>query len=208
VSYPSSGNLTVTGSATDQAGVAGVTVAVQENGPTGLWWDAATGHWSTGPVGNPATIGSPGATSSSWALTYPVPPAGGAFRAVANTVSTAGQSDISAPEVRFSVNASSSSPNITAAPQFATPGGSLTVTGRGFGAAEQIAISLSGTTLATATTTSTGSLPATTVTIPTSAPFGQAALTVTGSSSGGTANAAITIANNWAQLGYSATPGT
>lgn len=205
VGYPTGGHLAVTGSATDQAGVAGVTVAVQAGGPTGPWWDAATRQWSSGPVGNPASLGSPGATSSNWAFTYPVAAAGGTYKVTAYTLSTAGQSDITAPQVGFSVTASSTSPHITAAPVFAAPGGTLTVTGGGFHASESVAISLSGTTLKTATATSTGSLPATTISIPTTAPFGQATLAATGKSSGATATAAITVANNWAQLGYSAT---
>jgi outer membrane protein assembly factor BamB len=205
VRYPAGGNLTVTGSATDQAGVGGVTVGVQAGGPNGPWWDAATGTWSPGPVGNAAGLGSRGATSSSWAFTYPVAAAGGTYRVTAYTVSTAGQSDITVPGVGFRVTASSTSPNLTAAPVFAAPGGGLTVTGGGFGASESVAISLSGTTLATVTATSTGSLPATTIRIPTAAPFGQATLAAAGNSSGRTATAAITVANNWAQLGGGAT---
>jgi outer membrane protein assembly factor BamB len=205
VPYPTGGNLTVTGSATDHAGVAGVTVAVQAGGANGPWWDAATNRWSSGPVGNPAHLGSPGGTSSNWTFSYPAAAAGGTYKVTAYTLSTAGQSDITAPQVGFRVTASSNSPHITAAPVFAAPGGSLRVTGGGFSASEGVAISLSGTTLTTTAATSTGSLPTTTISIPTTAPFGQATLAATGESSGRTATAAITVANNWAQLGYSAT---
>ena len=60
------GNLTVAGTASDATSVAKVEVAVQESGPNGSWWDAATGRWSSGPVANPATLASPGSGSTSW----------------------------------------------------------------------------------------------------------------------------------------------
>jgi outer membrane protein assembly factor BamB len=196
------GDLQVTGSASDGAGVAQVAVAVQAGGPEGQWWDAATSRWVSGPVSNPATVASPGSTSSNWAFSYPVPAAGGTYRVTATSVSTKGQSSVPPAQSSFAVLPSTTNPQIKASSRFVPPGGKTTVSGSGFGDSETVAITLQGTTLATATTTATGGLPATAVTVPTSRPFGLTSLTVTGQSSGKTATAAITVANKWAQAGY------
>jgi outer membrane protein assembly factor BamB len=196
------GDLKVTGSASDTAGLAQVVVAVQANGPEGPWWDAATGHWVSGPVGNPATLASPGGTSSRWAFSYPVPAAGGTYRVAASSVSTKGQSSVPPAQSGFTVLPSATNPQVKATSRFVPPGAKTTVSGSGFGDSETVAITLQGTKLATATTTATGNIPVTAVTIPASSPFGLTSLTVTGQSSGKTATAAITIANKWAQAGY------
>jgi eukaryotic-like serine/threonine-protein kinase len=198
---PAGGQVSATGAATDQAGVSAVEVAVQESGPDGSWWDATSGKWVPGPIDSPAVVDTPGATASTWHFSYPVPAAGGTYKVTAYTVSTTGQSDITAPHVSFTVGASTTGPQLTAQPAFVAPGGSTTVAGGGFQAGETVAISLLGTTLVTATATSSGALPATKATIPATAAFGLTSLTATGQQSGQTAAAAITIANNWAQLG-------
>ena len=79
------------------------------------------------------------------------------------------------------------------------------MTGGGFADSEQIAISLLGETLATTTSTATGTIPTTNVPIPLSAVFGQTSLSATGLTSGRTTTAAITIADSWDELGSSAT---
>ncbi len=203
------GNLPVAGSATDGTGVAQVNVAVQENGPDGQWWDAATQQWVSGPIANPATVASPGATSSGWTFAYPVLPAGGAYQVTANTVSTTGQAGGNASS-SFAVLPSSTSPQITASPRFVAPGAATTVSGSGFGDSETVNITMLGNTLATATTTASGALPPTKVTIPLppasqNTDFGPATLTATGQSSGDTSSAGITVANKWAEAGYGAT---
>jgi eukaryotic-like serine/threonine-protein kinase len=76
------------------------------------------------------------------------------------------------------------------------------VTGSGFGRSEKVSIGLPGKVLATGTATRAGNLRTTPVALPPNAPFGQTSLTATGQASGKTATAAITIANNWEQLGY------
>jgi outer membrane protein assembly factor BamB len=195
------GNLTVTGSAADQAGIARVDVAVQENGQGGNWWDAATGKWVAGPVPNPATVASPGSTSSNWAFSYPVPASGGTYQVTADTVSTRGQSSPSAGS-SFTVEPSTTSPQVKVQNVFAPPGGQTTVSGTGFGDSETAAISLNGTQLGTAQTTASGDLPSTPVTIPTDTPFGLTALTVTGQTSAKTGTAGITVANQWAEEGH------
>jgi outer membrane protein assembly factor BamB len=199
------GNLTVTGTAaTDPAtSIAKVVVAVQTAGQDGPWWDASSGAWISGPIGNSATLASPGVDSSTWSFSYPVPPGGGTYQVTAYTVSAAGQSDITGAHSGFAVLATTTGPHLKVFPGFAGPGSKVTVSGGGFGKSDQVTIALQGTTLATVTTTSTGALPAgTKVTIPLGATFGQTSLTATTAASGKSAAAAIVITNSWSQLGY------
>jgi outer membrane protein assembly factor BamB len=198
------GNLTVTGTATDPTAVAGVDVAVQQSGPDGSWWDAATGAWSSGPVANPASLASPGASSTSWSFSYPVPSGGGTYEVTAYAVSSSGQSDIHGARSSFTVSHTTTGPHIQASPAFIPPGASAHVYGAGFSPSEQITISLLGTTLATTTATSSGNLTSTPAKIPSNAVFGRTSLVATGTSSGKSASAPITIANNWDQFGYNA----
>jgi outer membrane protein assembly factor BamB len=198
------GNLTVTGTATDPTAVAGVDVAVQQSGPDGSWWDAATGAWSSGPVANPASLASPGASSTSWSFSYPVPSGGGTYEVTAYAVSSSGQSDIHGARSSFTVSHTTTGPHIQASPAFIPPGASAHVYGAGFSPSEQITISLLGTTLATTTASSSGNLSSTPAKIPSNAVFGRTSLVATGTSSGKSASAPITIANNWDQFGYNA----
>ncbi len=196
------GNLTVTGSAAAPAGVARVVVAVQESSPVGgSWWDAAAGKWVSGPAGNPATVSSPGGTSSGWKFSYPVPAAGGTYQVTAYTVSKSGQSGIRVGQSNFSVLPSTDSPQVQASPRFVPPGAQTTLSGSGFGDSETVTITLAGKKIGTAKTTASGKVAAK-VTIPASSPFGLTSLTVTGQGSGNTATAGVTVANKWAQDGY------
>jgi outer membrane protein assembly factor BamB len=197
------GNLTATGTATDQAGVAGVVVAVQESSQNGMWWDGATGTWVSGPIGNPATVASPGGTSSTWTYSYPVPASGGTYTVTAYTVSAAGESSTPA-ESEFTVQPSTTSPQVKVSSRYVPPGGNTSVSGSGFGDSETVAITLAGVQVGTATTSSSGALPATKVTIPTDTTFGLTSLTATGQSSGDTATAGISVANKWVSAGYDA----
>ena len=196
------GNLTIGGSATDPVGVTRVEVAVQAGGPDGNWWDAATGSWSSGPVGNTATLASPGASSTAWTLSYAVPAAGGTYQITADASSSSGQSDEKGAHVSVSVLSSTSGPRLHASPAFVAPGSTVTVLGGGFRKSEQVIISLLGQTLATATASQTGALPRTKVKIAVATPFGQTSLTAVGQSSGRSATAAIVVTNNWDQIGY------
>lgn len=196
------GDLTVKGTAADTSAVGKVEVAVQENRSSGDWWDAATGRWVSGPVGNSAAVASPGTGSSAWTFSYPVPASGGTYSVTATAYSSTGQPDLKGGQSRFSVLASTAGTHITPASRFAAPGGQTAVTGGGFKAGEKVAISVSGQALATATADGHGDLPRTTVTIPASATFGLTTLTATGTTSHRSAGAAITIANNWDQVGY------
>lgn len=197
------GNLTVTGKATDPAGVARVVVAVQESSPNGQWWDGAAGKWVPGPVGNLAKVASPGGTSSTWTLSYPVPASGGTYTATAYTVSAKGQSSTPA-QSEFTISPSATSPQIKVVSRYAPPGGNTMVSGSGFGHSESVTISLAGKKIGTAKTSSSGALPSTKVTIPASATFGLTSLTVAGQGSGDVATTGVSIANKWTAMGYDA----
>src|SRR5205085_7467524 len=170
----------------------------------GRWWDAAASKWVSGPIGNPAHVTStgPGAKSSGWTFSYPVPPGGGTYTVTANTASTSGQSDITGGHTRFSVLATKTGASLAVASKFAAPGSAVRVTGAGFGASEKVAISLGGSTLTTATTTSAGAITGARVVIPSKAAFGLDSFRARGQTSGKTATAAISIANSWGQIGY------
>ena len=196
------GHLTITGTANDTIGVSSVDVAVQADGPTGPWWDAATQTWSPGPVGSAATLASAGQSSTSWTFSYPVPPAGGTYQAIAYATSSGGQSDVSGATTSFAVQPTTKGPYIQASPSLVPPGETVNVRGGGFASGEAVTISLAGTVLATATAAADGALVATGVRIPATAPFGQSVLTATGQVSGREVTAPIIVANNWTQLGY------
>jgi eukaryotic-like serine/threonine-protein kinase len=196
------GALTLTGTASDPTAVTGVVVAIQSNSTNGPWWDGATSRWSPGPIGNPAALASPGSPSSTWSFAYPVPSGGGTYRATAYATSSSGQSDIKAAHVGYAVLFSTKGPHIKATPAAVGPGANVTVTGSGFGKSETVTISLAGTALGSALTTSKGNIASTKVKIPTNSTFGETSLTATGKTSGKAATVALTIENSWKQLGY------
>ncbi len=197
-----SGDLTVTGTANDATAVAGVDVAVQSDGPIGPWWDAATSTWSPGPVDNPANVATPGATSSSWTFDYPVPSAGGSYRVIAYTVSTAGQSDIRGAQVSFAVGYSTTGPYLLATPAYIAPGGSVSVSGGGFDGSEKVEITMTGVNLTATTASAGGTIAVPAVTIPATTAFGLTSLEATGQTSGVSATVAVTIGNSWDEVGY------
>ena len=199
------GNQTVTGTASDATAVSAVYVAVQMSGANGPWWNATSGTWNSGPVSNVATLGSSGATSTSWTFAYPVPVGGGTFEVSGYAVSSSGQSDIKSAHSGFAVSHATKGARITATPIFVAPGAKATVTGAGFASLEHVAISLLGTTLAMVNANSKGNITNTAVTIPWTSAFGQTSLVATGASSGRSTSAAITIANTWPQLGNTTT---
>lgn len=197
------GSLKVSGAASDSAsGVARVEVAVQSGGARGLWWNGVTRTWVAAPVTSAARLASPGAGSTGWSLFFPVPATGGTYQVIAYAAGQSGQSQITAAHAFFVVKAAPGTPTLTVSPGFAGPGAKVSVTGSGFPGSEQISIALPGDTLTVVTATSTGRIPSTVITIPAAWPFGPASLTATGRTSGRKATAAITVTNNWDQLGY------
>jgi outer membrane protein assembly factor BamB len=111
-----SGSLTFSGTATDDAGVGEVRVGIRLNGK---WWNAATGSWGPVYTGNSATLGSPGARSTSWSLTFPAPSIGGPGQVLAEAVDLDGQHDPSFAVTGFRVAPTGNPPETTiAAPVF------------------------------------------------------------------------------------------
>lgn len=197
------GQLTISGTAADQVGVAGVAVAVQEGGADGPWWNAATASWVPAPVDNRAVLSSPEAPSSGWTLTIPVPATGATFVATANAVSVAGQTDPSGATTHFAVLTSSSA-LLSASSNYAPPGTTLTVSGKGFAPSETVTIAVYGTEVGTATTSLAGTFHRV-IGIPAVTPIGRTFISATGANSGESATTAITVTNNWSQVGYGAT---
>jgi outer membrane protein assembly factor BamB len=195
------GNLTVSGTASDSTGVAAVVTAVRQGGSDGMWWDATTSTWSVTPVTEQAALVSPGATSSNWSVSFPVPPSGNAYRVDAYAVSVDGPAAVPAADDEFFVSPASGGPTLRVSPGFAAPGATVSVSGTGFGPNETVAVGLLGAVVGQAATGADGSLPATKVTLPPTAGFGLTALVATGATTGKAASGRIDISNNWPQLG-------
>jgi DNA-binding beta-propeller fold protein YncE len=68
-----SGIVTVSGDATDNVGVASVTVAIRDD-VSGLWWDGS--GWTGSQQWLPTTVFSPGGSSTGWSTTWAAPTAG------------------------------------------------------------------------------------------------------------------------------------
>lgn len=203
------GNLTIQGTATAPNGVEAVNVDVQMDGSTGPWWNAKTSTWNTGSVNNPAVLGSPGATSSTWSLSVPMPTRGTVLQVIASAVDSDGIADTSADRsgggpgrVAFSVAYSTTAPTVQTSASRVAPGTAVTVNGGGYQANESVVLTLPTqpvTTLATVTAGSTGMLPTTPVTFPVSIPFGPISLIATGTSSTRTSSIPMYVSNNWDQ---------
>jgi hypothetical protein len=86
------GTLTVAGNATGAAPLASVKVALRDVNQR-RWWNAATSTWTTTFVENNATLGTPGATSSTWTWPYAVPFGGGRFTVQATGLDNGGRRD-------------------------------------------------------------------------------------------------------------------
>jgi outer membrane protein assembly factor BamB len=207
------GNLTVTGGASDAQGVTQVHVAVAYLGPTGIqWYNAANNTTNdTAAVSNPATLTSPGATSTTWSFPFPVPASGGAFEVFANAVNAAQQADIKGAHSTFSVLPSPTAPQITLSSQYVSPGGVFMVTGSGFQGGEKVSFSVDGNVLASGTAKSSGAVPATKITLPGSgnygnkSRFGPTTLVAVGQTSQKTTSAFLDITNQWTQAAAGST---
>lgn len=209
IAYPTGGSQQITGSASG-APIASVNVAIQSGGSSGPWWDGATRTWSSGYFDNPVSVASPGSSDTTWSLGIPVPTSGGVYRVQASAVGTNGVADITADSAAlqpsqsdFSVSYSTSAPHLYSSKgKWVAPASVATVGGSGFGAGENVQLSLNGTVLATATATSTGVVPKTNITIPTGGVFGQASLVATGQTSGKATSTPLEISNVWSEAGY------
>jgi outer membrane protein assembly factor BamB len=197
------GPITVTGLASDATSLAGVDVAVQLNGGAGPWWNAALGIWQEGPAYDAATLAAPGAASSPWSISVPTPVAGGVLQITARARSTDGITDPAGSVTQVTVLPSTKGPHLKLSASEVAPGYGTNVSGGGFLASEQVAISLPGITLATVIATSNGSIPSVRVRVPSpNFPFGLTALTATGLTSGRVTTAAFYVSNQWTQFGH------
>ncbi|MDQ2865999.1 MAG: PQQ-binding-like beta-propeller repeat protein [Candidatus Eremiobacteraeota bacterium] len=199
------GNITVNGTATDPLGVFRVEIAVQSNGASGPWYNAATNTYNSAPVRNAAVLARQGATSTAWSFQFPVPASGGGYQLFANSVSTGGIVDRGAAS-SFAILPSSSEPRLTVSSMNPPPSGIFNASARSFNSGETVQFSLLGKVVATATTApGTGHVPPVAIAVPSNAYFGPTALTAKGLSSGKVSSVVIDITNEWTQLGYSAT---
>ena len=214
--------LLISGTATanDPSGVSKVLVTVQEDGSSGQWWSAADDAWEPGPFNNSAHVSTPGAATSTWTLKVPMPARGTVVELRASTVDGNGQADTSSDDselnsarVDFTLAPSTVAPTVQLSAARSAPGSQITVTGGGYQAGEQVAITLPTnplSTLATVKASPTGSLPPTVVTVPlrippndpnsqTGLPFGPITVDATGQTSGNQGSATLVVSNNWEQ---------
>ncbi len=207
---PYTSQVMVTGTASDPAGVNQVQVTVQEDGQEGQWWSVANNSWEPGPFTNQATLAAKGATSTTWSLRVPIPPRGTSIEVRsaamnANHIDDTSSDDVQATssKISFTVSPGPSSPTLQASAPRVPPGGTVTVTGGGYQPGEQVAINLATSPvqpLATATATSTGAIPPTSVTIPATTDFGPMALSALGLTSGSVGSTPEIISNDWDQF--------
>ena len=106
---PPDSPVVVTGTAVDDAGVAGIEVSIRDTA-TGDWWRNGTwGNWQ----GHAATVDAPGSTGTTWSFTWNPPATGGAFEVRATATDGANVPDASAATRRFTVQAAVT-PSVTA----------------------------------------------------------------------------------------------
>ena len=213
IAYPS-GGLSISGTATAPNGVRAVSVEIQEDGTTGPWYQAATNSFTPGLSATDVTMGSPGATSTSWSLTVPVPEQGASYLVDASAVDENGIADISSASGKataavssFTVSPSPSAPVVTPSAEWVPPGSPITVSASGFQAGERVTFTLpvdggGPEVLGTATAAPNGSAGPVTGTVPSNEQFGPRTITATGGTSGRAGAAAVTISNSSPQLGY------
>ena len=96
------GNLTLSGTASDDVRVTSVLVAIKDKNAN-KWWDGGTRTWTKVFQQNVATLGSPNSPSTSWNLSVPLPFQGGVFFAQAEAVDNHGQHDATVATANFTV---------------------------------------------------------------------------------------------------------
>jgi outer membrane protein assembly factor BamB len=96
------GSVAFSGTASDDVGVSQVLLAVKDRN-TGRWWSPSTSSWGSTFTQFAATLGSPGAPSTSWARSMPVPASGGLYTVQAEAVDGDGQHDPIVALVDFGV---------------------------------------------------------------------------------------------------------
>lgn len=194
-------NLTVTGTGTAAHTGANVRVEIQRNGPNGPWWNSARSVWQAGPAWNRAAVTSSGGTAVRWTMKAPVMRSGTVWRVTARTQDSDGEVDPVGATAAVIIRPVTSGPQLSLSTPAASPGSSLTVSGKGFKPRETVRLSLPGSTLATPAATATGTLRATKVRVPSSTPYGISALKARGLTSGREATAPLYVTSPWTQFG-------
>ena len=126
----------------------------------------------------------------------------------ASATATNGQADLSgyqsAPSgarSAFTVDYLPSVPHLSTDDNgWVAPGGTIDVTGSGFAANENVAITMEGTTVDTVTAGAMGGF-TTALTMPAPSAFGPAALLATGQKSGLSSSTTIDVSNQWTSAG-------
>lgn len=108
------GTVALSGAASDNVGVAGVEVALQDTG-TGQWWDGTA--WQAGQAWLPAQVAASGAASTSWTFSWAAP-SGGTYGATFRVADTS--SNISTPPALTTFD-------VTSGPDATAPDGTVTV---------------------------------------------------------------------------------
>ena len=106
------GSLTLGGTAQDDIGVTSVLAAVLDRN-TGMWWNPGASRWQTVFAEFPATLAAPGAPTTSWTASFPVPFGGCACLAEAVALDGNGQRSPTVPRNRFAINALGNPPDTT-----------------------------------------------------------------------------------------------
>ncbi|MGC8465442.1 MAG: PQQ-binding-like beta-propeller repeat protein [Acidimicrobiales bacterium] len=176
-------------------------IAVQQDGPTGDWFNATTGTWQAGITWNQAIVSASG-TNANWSFAIPVPIQGGSYEAFARGVdpSTGAEDPVGATS-QITVSPETLGPQMSISTAEAAPSNRVKVSGHGFGPNESIAISLPGYQLGTVTASSTGTFTDFSVQIPKRFPFGQTAMLGVGATTGFASTAALDVTTSWSQLG-------
>jgi eukaryotic-like serine/threonine-protein kinase len=190
------GSEVISGTASDAVAVGSVDVSIESGGVGGTWWDGATGQWRTGPFDNPATLVTPGGTTTDWSYDLPVPASGGSYLVSVTAHSSEGQASTGSDQLEFSVQKATTGLLLEASQYDVAAGGKLTVIGSGFSDGESVAISLRGVKLTSTQADETGGF-TDSVTLPEYADFGLTSLLATGGTSHSEAAAPIYITNSW-----------
>src|SRR6266704_1243811 len=138
------------------AAVAAVDVAVQMNGASGPWWNARKHAWQQGPAYDRASLGPAGGTRT-WSFGVPALKQGSVLTFTARAVGADGLVERRLVQRTVTVRPVATGPRVTLSAGQASPGGSMRVTGHGFGSGEKVTLSLPGAVLATATARADGS---------------------------------------------------
>jgi len=106
------GQLTVSGSASDDTGVARVVVAIRRDSGN-QWWNATTRKWQQIITTQDAVLASPGAAATGWTGAFTPPTTGGAFTVQADAVDAAGRRSAAISTIRFIVSSTGAPPETT-----------------------------------------------------------------------------------------------